>query len=523
MPTSPNDPSSRTAPRSSRDSSRAHLALGGRHSRREFLRRSALVAGAGLAAPWALDLTGIAGSAPVADAATDYRALVCVFLHGGNDHDDTLVPNDPASYARYHAARPSIARPLDSVLSIDPIGGFPGASTFGFAPEMSALKRLFDRGDAAVVANVGTLVRPTDKARYRSRRDLPPQLFSHNDQQSYWQSSSPEGATTGWGGRLGDLLLDGNSSHSTFTCVSVSGNAVLLTGREAFQYQVSSKGVTRLRDDVFRTDAPVAGIREIMELGRASPYAESYVDVSRRALSAADDLGAAVASADAAFDLDRWFDTDSPNRALSSLAKQLRMVAQLIVAGRDVLGLRRQVFFVSMGGFDSHSAMVDSHRPLLHALSEGVAGFHHATAAIGAQRHVTTFTASDFGRTLAGNGDGSDHGWGAHHFVVGGSVNGRRIVGRTPEVAIDGPDDVGRGRLLPTTSVDQYAATMARWMGAGSGELAAIVPNISNFGVDDLGFLRAPSEVDDLRPRALDTVRTGIRPTTLRTARRRGR
>lgn len=473
---------------------RNHLSIGGRHTRREFLRRSALLTGAGLAAPWALDLAGVAGAANDAD---DYRAIVCLFMFGGNDAYDTFIPNDAVGHGAYRAARPAIARDAATILPLDPIGGFSGASTFGFAPELPGLKRLFDSGDLAVMTNLGTLVRPLDKAEWATGRGRPPQLFSHNDQQSFWQSSSVEGATTGWGGRIGDLLLDGNDPNATFTCISTSGNAVLLNGRDAFQYQVSSRGVTTLRSDTFRTDAALAGVRDVMAQQQSGLFPSSYADISRRALTAADDLGGAVDTAAASYDLDPLFPTGSPNRSLASTASQLRMVARLIAAGRDTLGVKRQVFFVSMGGFDNHSGLISNHRPLLEAIDGALTSFHAATKLLGLERNVTTFTASDFGRTLAGNGDGSDHGWGGHHVVVGGSVNGRRVFGTMPEIAIDGPDDVGRGRLLPTTSVDQYAATLARWMGAGSSELSAVVPNIGNFDSSDLGFLREPTTVDD--------------------------
>ena len=460
----------------------------GPHSRREFLRRSAVVAGAGLAAPWALDLAGLASAAPPGD---DYRALVCLFMFGGNDHYDTFIPNDDASYAAYRRARAGIDRPRGSILPISPVGGFSGAGTFGFAPELTGLKQIFDEGALAVMPNIGTLIRPIDKAGYDNTANRPPQLFSHNDQQSYWQSSSPEGATTGWGGRIGDLLLDSNA-QTTFTCVSVAGNAVLMTGRDAFQYQVSSRGVTELREDTFSYDPAVAGIREVMELRSAGLFPSTYSTVSRRALDAADELSSAVSLAEGRHDFDALFPADSGNNDLDRASSQLKMVAKLIAAGRDTLGLRRQVFFVSMGGFDNHNGLRQRHPELLAGLSGSLTGFHRATQQMGVADEVTTFTASDFGRTLTSNGDGSDHGWGGHHIVMGGSVRGKRVYGTVPTIADDGPDDVGRGRLLPTTSVDQYAATLAGWMGAGSSELSAVVPNIGNYSVTDLGFMRQP-------------------------------
>jgi uncharacterized protein (DUF1501 family) len=422
-------------------------------------------------------------------------------MYGGNDHYDTFVPNDPASHAAYTAARSGIARPLSDILPISPSGGFTGAGTFGFASELSKLRQIFNEGALAVVPNIGTLIRPLDKAAYENRANRPPQLFSHNDQQSYWQSSSPEGAVTGWGGRIADLVLDGNSAQSTFTCISVAGNAVMMTGREALQYQVSSRGVTQLRDNTFRYDAGLAGIRDVMELQQPGLFPSSYSTISRRSLDAADALAAAVATAEERYDFETHFDVESENRALSRTSSQLRMVAKLIAAGRDTLGLKRQVFFVSMGGFDNHSDLAARHPALLSGLDGALAGFHRTTQAMRADQNVTSFTASDFGRTLVSNGDGSDHGWGGHHLVMGGAVNGKRVFGTVPVIADDGPDDVGRGRLLPTTSVDQYASTLARWMGAGSSELSAIVPNIGNYGVTDLGFLSEPGENDrGLRP-----------------------
>lgn len=464
-----------------------HLSTPGKHSRREFLRRSALLAGAGVATPWALDLAGLS-AASGARADDEYRAIVCLFMYGGNDHYDTIVPNDPTSHATYAAARTGIARAKGSLLPLSPLGGFTDERSVGFVPEWSGLKRLFDQRDLAVVSNIGTLLAPTTKDEYAVRANRPPQLFSHNDQQSLWQSSAPEGATTGWGGRLADLLLDDNGGESVFTCISVAGNAVMMTGRDAVQYQVDRRGVTRLQARNFRADSVLAGLDEVLRMNPAGPFPTTYADVTDRALSSAERLDAAV---NGVAELTTVFPE-------SNLGEQLQMVARLIGAGRNRLGVKRQVFFVAMGGFDNHNGLAVRHPGLLAAIDGAFTAFHAATEELGVASEVTTFTASDFGRTLVGNGDGSDHGWGSHHIVMGRAVHGRRVYGALPIVGDDGPDDVGRGRLLPTTSVEQYAATFARWMGASGSALQSVAPNIGRFATDDLGLF-APETVPEER------------------------
>ncbi len=486
-----------------------HLSTPGKHSRREFLRRSALLAGAGVAAPWALDLAGLS-AASGAHADDEYRAIVCLFMYGGNDHYDTIVPNDPTSYATYAAARTGIARTQSSLLALSPLDGFADERSVGFVPEWAGLKRLFDQRDLAIVANVGTLLAPTTKADYGIRTNRPPQLFSHNDQQSLWQSSAPEGATTGWGGRLADLLLDDNGANSVFTCISVSGNAVMMTGRDAVQYQVDRRGVTRLQARGFRESSVLAGLDEVLRMNRPGPFPAAYADVTERALSSSERLDSAVGGVG---DLATVF----PD---SNLGEQLQMVARLIAAGRNQLGVKRQVFFVAMGGFDNHDSLVARHPGLLAGIDGAFTAFHAATEELGAADQVTTFTASDFGRTLVGNGDGSDHGWGAHHIVMGRAVRGRRVYGSLPIIGDDGPDDVGRGRLLPTTSVEQYASTLARWMGASGSELQSVAPNIGRFATDDLGlFAVEPEPQPEPRPELDARIgsaasTSGLRPAT---------
>lgn len=446
--------------------------------RREFLRRASALGVAGTAAPWALSLAGI-GEAAAATAPGDYKALVCVFLYGGNDYGNTLVPFDAASHAAYAGIRQALATPRDA-LAATALPATADGRQMALAPQLGKLKGLWDAGQLAVQLNVGTLVQPTTLAQYKARGvPLPPKLFSHNDQQSVWQASSPEGATSGWGGRMGDLFMGGNGT-STFTCINVSGNAVYMAGRQAVQYQVSTAGavaVNGITRPLFGSQACATALRSLITAERTHWMEAELNRVVKRSVDAQATLGTALAATPP---LATPFET-------ASLSSQLAMVARLIAA-RQSLGATRQVYFVSIGGFDLHDQLVTQHPLLLTQVNDALASFHAATVELGVAQQVTTFTASDFGRTLTSNGDGSDHGWGSHHFVMGGAVKGGRFYGQLPSVSVNGPDDVGQGRLLPTTSVDQLAATLATWMGVSATDLPLVLPQIGNYSQKDLGY-----------------------------------
>lgn len=459
--------------------------------RREFLRRSSLLGIAGAAAPWALNLAAI-GEAAAADASGGYKALVCLFLYGGNDYGRTLLPYDTAGHANLATLRGGIAgagglvAPRDSLAAtaLTPRVALTGPGAAGtqlaMAAELGALKPLFDSGRLGWLLNVGTLIQPTTKAQYQAQSvPLPPKLFSHNDQQSVWQSSGAEGSTKGWGGAIGDLFLSSNAT-STFTCINASGNAVFMSGQQAVQYQVSTNGavpVNGIQSTLYGSTACAQALRGLITALRTHWMESELSRVTSRSINAEAQVKAALAGVT----LTTTFDTTS------SLARQLQVVARLI-AGRSTLGAQRQVFFVSLGGFDNHDFLLDQHPGLLSQVGNGLASFHAALTELGVADRVTTFTASDFGRTLTSNGDGSDHGWGSHHLVMGGAVQGQRFWGEMPVLANNGVSDVGQGRLLPSTSVDQMAATLARWMGVADSELASVVPNIANFSTRDLGF-----------------------------------
>lgn len=450
-------------------------------SRRSFLQRAGALSALGAAAPWALTLAAM-GEAAAADAG-DYKALVCVFLNGGNDWANTVVPYDSDSHATYTGLRANIALARDALAptALNPATPLAGGRQFALAPGLAPLLPLFDAGKLAVLLNLGTLVQPTTKAQYTARSvALPPKLFSHNDQVSFWQASLPEGATSGWGGRIGDLYAAGNG-NATFTCMSVTGNTVYLAGQSAVQYQVSTAGavpVNGLKSALFGSSACTSALRSLMTGARTHWFENEYASITRRSVDAADQLTAALAGATLA----------TPFPSGNSLADQLKMVAR-IIAARQALGTRRQVFFVSLGGFDTHDNLATAHPTLMGLVGNALAAFYQATQELGIAERVTAFTATDFGRTLVNNNTGSDHGWGAMQLVLGGSVLGRAFVGTSPVLANNGPDDVGQGRLLPTLSVDQLAATLAQWFGVPPTDQLALLPNLVNFSTRNLGFL----------------------------------
>jgi uncharacterized protein (DUF1501 family) len=454
-------------------------------SRRAFLKRSAALGMAGVAAPFVTSLGAIGEAA--AATATDYKAMVCIFLYGGNDYANTLTPYDQASYDRYLAARSNIAHTRESLAAtvLNPAQALAGGRQYALAPTMRSLLPLFAGGKLAPILNVGTLVQPTTKAQYQANAvRLPPKLFSHNDQQSYFQASSPEGATSGWGGRIGDVFQNGNGT-AALTCINASGNAVYLTGRSAVQYAVGTGGPVALLNNsrtLYGSAAAATALRSLMTAAPGTMLGDEHARVSKRALDTYAQVSGALAGAPAAnFPL---FPTGN------SLADQLRMVARLISVSSE-LGVKRQVFFVSIGGFDLHDNLVAQHPALIGRVADAMKAFYDTTAAMGVADRVTSFTASDFGRTLQSNDDGSDHGWGSMHFAMGGAVKGGRIYGTPPAVGNGTPDDVGQGRLIPTTSVDQYAATLASWFGVSDGDLRTVLPNIGNYDADSwkLGFL----------------------------------
>jgi uncharacterized protein (DUF1501 family) len=490
-------------------------------SRREFLKASSALSFLGSAgAPFAMNLAAM--SAASAQATNDYKALVCVFMFGGNDTANMVLPTDTTSWNTYNTVRNQAPTPINlpqvgannGVVAISPLhaglGGAANASrTFALHPQLAvrhasqsntSIADLFAARRLAIIANAGPMIAPITKQQYSSNSvPRPTNLFSHNDQQSSWQAFAPEGARIGWGGRIGDRIR-ANNGNALLTCISTTGNAVFLSGQQTLQYQIGSGGnvqtVNGNNQTLFGSTAGAAALREIIRADNANLFAKDHAAVVRRSMDAAATLQTALTNSTAVPAPGTYLNPANNQQSTNGLAQQLQTVARLISA-RDSAGIgaKRQIFFVSIGGFDTHDDQLPNHARLMAQLDHAFAYFDNVLSNINGvdlRSNVTTFTASDFGRTFSSNGDGTDHGWGAHHFVMGGAVKGGDIYGRFPEIGLNTNDTVGTssGNLIPQISVDQIGATLAKWFGIADTEMNSIFPNLQNFGtLRDLGFM----------------------------------
>ncbi len=456
-------------------------------TRRHFLQ------GAGAAAISAASIGGVTSAlsgfqAHAADT-SGYKALVCLFLLGGLDCHDTVLPYDQPSYDNYAAIRTPLldlyagqpggsSRDRARLLPLTPDNAADfGGREFALPEELTGVHGLFQSGDAAIVGNVGPLIFPLTRTEWEADTvETPKRLFSHNDQQSTWMSSAPEGASFGWGGLFADAVIGGAPGPGApFTTITTLGNELFLTGTQATPYQVSTGGVSGI--DVlnfFQSNQPT--FEALRDHFGAINHSDTNLIES--------DMAAAIGNSlttnetyNSAVDNAVPLVTTFPQNFLGT---QLRTIAEAISV-RDILSVNRQVFFAAIGGFDTHSAQAADLPGLQQEIDGAVVAFHAAMQELGLQNDVTLFTASDFGRTLAINGDGTDHGWGAHHFVVGGAVAGRTIYGDIPESVFDHNLDAGGGRLIPSTSVEQFAEPLGRWFGLNDAEINAALPNLSNF------------------------------------------
>ena len=460
------------------------------HSRRQFMKTASYAAMSGMtASPMMHSMRALAAmTSHTAAASTDYRALICVYLQGGNDGHGTLIATDSDSFAAFTQARSGaegLAYPLSSLLPIEPTTPQSGR-TFALNPNLIGVQNLFSQGRAALVANTGTLIEPVTKSQWNAgTATLPRSLFSHFDQTNAWEAIAADGANRGWGGRMADLFESMNSNTS-FTCISTSGTSLFLSGQTAFQLRVSAAGALAsngIANPLFGSAQGSAALQSIISADDANLFEKEYAVIVRRSLAAQAALASAMAPAGPTGvpNPPQFLDPATGMLADNQLATSLQTVAR-VIAGRSALGVTRQVFFVQLGGFDTHDTQAKRLSTLLSQMGSAFEYFDQLMITAGLSNQVTTFTVSDFGRTLTANSDGTDHGWGSHHIVFGGGVAGQNIYGEYPVVGANQANDVGQGRLIPTTAVEQYGGTLGRWMGLSDSQIREVFPNFANFG-----------------------------------------
>ena len=450
--------------------------------RRAFLRQLGALSALGLASR--LDLIRFAAEAS-AQTQPDYKALVCVFLFGGNDGNNTVIPLDAAGYGQYAAIRPATSGINLSQASLLPIQPIDSASPFGLHPSLTDLQMLFNQNRMAILANVGTLLQPTTQAQYAAGL-RPLSLYSHADQQAQWQSAVSSAASgTGWGGRIADKVAPMNAASGFPVVTSLDGAVLFTSGASAIPLSIPVTGSFALSGYSGSTaaSARMNAVRQLLAQASGNALVDGASDIGAQALDLSATVNPILANANS---------TIAPlfTNLNTSTANQLYQVAKLIEA-RAATGAARQIFFVQLGSFDTHGDQLNRQQNLFEELSPALKAFYDATVALGVASQVTTFTLSDFGRTLQpASGGGTDHAWGSHHFIIGGAVQGGKIYGRYPQLSLGGPDDAEKeGRWLPSCSVDQYGATLARWFGVATTDLDSVFSNLASFSTADLGFM----------------------------------
>jgi len=485
-------------------------------SRREFIRRTACAGVGTLALTSAISQLRFMNAAVAQSNIASYKALVCIFLQGGNDSNNLIIPTTQSQYNNYASIRtPVLAIPQSAILSVTSLN--PDGNTYGLHPSCPELQTLFGEGKLAFLFNTGTLVYPITRAQYLGGTgQQPPQLFSHADQQTQWQTSIPDQPpTTGWGGRVADLLNSVQSNAPISLMVTLAGANTFEVGNIISQYSVSTSGAVSLSLPTTpgggASTNRLPALLNILGLPYSNLQSQAYASVAEQAINTGAVLNKAISNTASATFWTNPFPTkitppEGGAAFTSTLSPQLEMVARLIAAGNTPLkqggfGMLRQIFFVQVGGYDLHTGQTNytandpsdvlqgAHTNLLAELSQSMYAFQRAMEQLGLSNQVTSFTCSDFSRTFPSNGEGSDHGWGSHHLVLGGAVKGQMTYGQFPVLQVNGPNDTNTGRWIPTTAIDQYFATLATWFGVDPDNLATVFPNLGRFSLSNLGFV----------------------------------
>lgn len=475
-------------------------------SRRNFLRQLSCAICAG-GASTLLPQLNLISSALAQTTVPGYKALVCVYFAGGNDAWNLLMPYDTARYNIYAASRSGVynatSNPGGLAIDRSTLGNTTISDASGSyalhpsmidrtGPSQPGLRTLYNQGKLALLSNIGTLIQPISKTEYNSTPALrPPQLYSHSDQENQWHIGRTTATARGWGGQVADLVRSGNINQTLSPCISIGGGNRFEVGGSTFPYQMSSSGVTNV-SGTGTTGASfqrAAALQQMLDATYPSPYQNEYSKILGRSRELYNLLNSGLASGGIGN-----VTTDFPNE---SLANQLKMVARMIKLSRDTtfdIQHARQIYYVRIGGFDMHDNLMSTgtngHANLLSRVSQALGAFWTALGEIGAQSQVTTFTMSEFARTLSTNGNGSDHAWGSVNMIMGGAVQGGKLYGTFPDQTLNGAVSLSRGQFIPSTSVDQMAATLSRWMGVTStSDLNTIFPNLANFSSGNLGFM----------------------------------
>ena len=458
-----------------------------RQSRRDFVKRGCCTAAA-LGVASSFSRFGLVNA--FAQAPTDFRALVCIFMYGGNDSNNMLVPMDPTGYANYLNTRKAVASgglaiPQGTLLPITSKTQQVGTTAFGLHPNLPEMQSLYGKGQLAFLANVGTLLAPTTQAEFQAgTQALPVNLFSHEDQQLQMQTAAPDSfGTTGWAGRVADKVSPVFNGSSPFPPITtVAGSAIFCTGQTTSPYAIIPGTSSALQgfDSSAPSTARLQALQQLLTFDTGISLIQAASSITSAAVTDSQTLSGALAAAGS-------LATVFPSTDLGS---QLKQVAQILQV-RSALGLNRQIFFCSIGGFDTHTDQIPAQALLFSQLSPAMNAFNNATIELGLQQQVTTFTMSDFSRTFQpASGSGTDHAWGSVQMIMGGAVQGGDIYGTLPTFSLGGPSDSGNnGRWIPTTSIDQFGATLAAWFGVQAADLPTIFPNLSNFTTPTLTFL----------------------------------